>query len=156
MANDQLPKKSGDQDFDHGGENNGNNILNVGQFHYHGNDLKELRRLAEVSPDLAERVVDSSDKQDERFNVSFRLGIVAALMLVMTAILGIVFLTIYGGILSTISLIAFILAISLLIRVILTGQWSETSWFGKLVSALVIKSIKCCKFRNGFWSAIAA
>jgi len=40
------------------------------------------------------------------------------------------------GIWTTLMAIGLILAVALLIRVILTGEWSETTWFGKLVGAL--------------------
>ena len=41
-----------------------------------------------------------------------------------------------AGFWTTLFAVALILAVALLIRVILTGEWSDTSWFGKLIDSL--------------------
>ncbi|GAA4133814.1 hypothetical protein ACFFTN_06755 [Aminobacter aganoensis] len=46
------------------------------------------------------------------------------------------FLLVETGVLATLLAIGGILAIATLVRVILTGEWSDTSWFGKLVQAI--------------------
>lgn len=114
----------------------GRNILSIGHLHLHGNDLAELRKLAEISPDLAEKVIDQRDAEDARANASYRFGMLASLVLVGLTLACITTLMIFVGVASTIAVIGLILAVALLVRVVLTGQWSDTSWFGKLVGML--------------------
>tara|TARA_R110002126_G_scaffold184665_1_gene333083 strand:+ start:1703 stop:2140 length:438 start_codon:yes stop_codon:yes gene_type:complete len=114
----------------------GNQILNVGNYHYHGNDLKELRLLAEASPDIAEQVLQNQEKADARFNNSHRFGLCATIFLVVIALVGLVTVIIFDQILSLILLVVLVLAMALMIRVVLTGHWSDTSWFGRTVGLL--------------------
>ncbi|UFI04663.1 hypothetical protein [Roseibium aggregatum] len=120
------------------GDNNGktNNFLAVGTLHYHGNDLTELRKIAEINPELAKEILEKDDKKDNRANVSYRFAIASSLFLVFFLLLSVTLLSIYVGLWSTFLAILLILAIALLIRVILTGEWSETGWFGKAVGLL--------------------
>ena len=121
---------------DRRGRSEGGNFLSIGHLHLHGNDLAELRKLAEVSPHLAERVIDQRDAEDVRANVSYRFGMVASVVLVGLTLACITTLMIFVGVASTVAVIGLILAVALLVRVVLTGQWSDTSWFGKLVGML--------------------
>ena len=112
------------------------NILNVGQLHWHGNDIAELAKLASIDPELARRVVDQRDNEDKRANISYRFGVAAAVLLVGIIIFACSFLFVKVGIWSTLLTVALAIAVALLVRVILTGQWSDTTWFGRLVDAL--------------------
>lgn len=111
-------------------------ILNVGQLHWHGNDIAELTKLASVDPELARKVVDQRDAEDKRANNSYRFGMIVTVLLVTLIIFAFSFLFVKVGIWSTLLAIMFVIAIALLTRVILTGQWSDTTWFGKFVDAL--------------------
>lgn len=111
-------------------------VLTIGQYHYHGNDIAELRKLAEVSPQLAEKVVDQRDKEDARVNISYRFGLAVSLLLVAFTLTAFTVAMIFAGVWATLIAVAAILAVALLVRVILTGKWSDTSWFGKLVTAI--------------------
>lgn len=115
----------------------GARILAIGNLHYHGNDLTELRKLSETNPQLAEKVVNQRDKESERDHYSYRFALVSTVSLVALVLLAVTVLFIFVGVWSTIGVIGVILAIALMIRVILTGEWSETTWFGKIVGALV-------------------
>lgn len=112
-------------------------ILNIGNLHYHGNDLAELRKLAEVSPELAEKLIDQRDREDQRDHASYRFGLGATIFLVLGALVCLTFMFVYVGPWSTVAVIGVLLAIALLLRVILTGQWSETSWIGRFLNALI-------------------
>lgn len=139
MAKDEpeiLPPRSEDRELGPPRGGNGNNILQIGQLHYYGNDLAELRKLAEVSPKLAEKVVDQRDREDRRGHASYRFGLLATVGLLLGVVAAFTLIFIFAGVVATLVLIGVLLAIALLIRVILTGEWSDTSWFGKLVSGL--------------------
>lgn len=133
-----LPPSRDDKPSNGNGGNygGGDRFLAINHLHLHGNDLAELRKLAEVSPHLAEKVVDQRDREDARANVSYRFGLAASLVLVALTLTCVTTLLVFVGLLPTILVIALILAVSLLVRVVLTGQWSDTTWFGKLVGLL--------------------
>lgn len=80
----------------------GNQILNIGNYHCHGNDLKEIARIAETNPDLADKLIDNSDRHHQRSNFSYRFGIVATLILVVMVLATFLTLFILKGILATI------------------------------------------------------
>ena len=111
-------------------------ILNVGHVHWYSNDIAELAKLAAVDSALAHKVVDQRDNEDKRANNSYRFGMVVSVALVALIIFAFTFLFVKVGVWSTLLAIAFVIATALLIRVIVTGQWSETTWFGKIVDAL--------------------
>lgn len=109
----------------------------IGQLHFHGNDLAELRKIAEINPDLAHKIVDQRDNEDAREHGSYRIGLIVAGVLLVSLVSAAAAILIYGGIFETIAAVVVILAGAALIRVVLTGEWSDTSWFGKLLSAVV-------------------
>lgn len=119
------------------GQGGTSNYLSIDSLHYHANDLAELRKLAESSPLLAEKIIDQRDREHARENTSFRIGLLSTIALVMFAIGSLTFMLVKLGVIASICAILGILAIALLIRVILTGEWSETSWFGKGITGLV-------------------
>ena len=111
--------------------------LRIDTLNYHGNDLHELRKIAETNPDLAEKLVEQKDRSDARENTSFRFGLFSALILVGMTLTTLSFLLYSVGVIATFVSMGVILAIALLIRVILTGEWSDTSWLGRIVEGLV-------------------
>lgn len=127
-----TPNESNDET----GDNGGNQILNIGSYHYYGNDLKEIGRIAENNPELAEKLIDSSDKHHQRSNFSYRFGIAATLLLVAMILASFLTLFILKGILATFGIVACFGVVALLIRVILTGQWPEDTFIGKTVQGL--------------------
>lgn len=108
--------------------------LNVENLHYHANDLDSLRRLAEVDPALARDYLEKSDRADRRMNNSMTIGMIAAGTVALALIGGATTSVIFLGWWQSIILIGMILGCSHLLRVLLTGKWSETSWFGKFFS----------------------
>jgi hypothetical protein len=105
-------------------------------LHYYASDIDALRRLAEVDPKLARRVVDQRDKESQRENVSYRFGVVGTFFLLALVLLTALTSLIHAGFLATLGMVVVILAAALLIRVVLTGEWSETTWFGGFVHSL--------------------
>jgi len=114
----------------------GSRILNIGNLHYHGSDLHELRKIAETNAELAAKIVEQRDKEDQRANGSYRLGIIGSLILLIVIVVSVSFVLVHIGVAATLGLMGVVLAAALLIRVVLTGEWSETSWFGRMVIAL--------------------
>jgi hypothetical protein len=132
-----LPPDKNDNGEGSSERRSSNNYYSVGSFHYHGTDLTELRKIAEIDPSLAEAIVGQKETQDNREHVSFRIGFVSTILLVAVAIFALTFMVVTAGVMATLCSILGILAIALLVRVILTGQWSETSWFGTGITSLV-------------------
>jgi hypothetical protein len=114
----------------------GNHFL-IEHLHYHANDLSELRKIAETSPELAEKVVEQRDRENERVIGSYNLGLIVSGGLLVAVLFAVVLLIIFAGIIETMVSIAAILAVAILIRVIVSGQWSDTSWIGKFVDMLI-------------------
>jgi hypothetical protein len=110
---------------------NGDNILAIRDFHYHGNDLRELKEIAKENPDLAHKLVDNSDRQDARANVSYRFGLIAtsAIVIAVIGLFGIIIFT--EGLKATLAYGFILFLCIILIRVILTGEWSDESWIGR-------------------------
>lgn len=121
-----TPKNNGDTD-----DKSGNQTLNIGSYHYHGNDLKELAKISKSNPELANKLVDNSDKYDQRSNFSYRFGIAATLILVAMILAAFVTLFVLKGTLVTFAIIGCFSVVALLTRVILTGKWSDDSVVGK-------------------------
>lgn len=63
---------------------------------------------------------------------SFRLGLVVTAVLAVAILAGTVYIVVNVGVFQTIAFIAAMLGTAFLLRVILTGEWSDTSWFGRL------------------------
>ena len=100
------------------------------------NGLAELRRIAETNPDLATQIVENADRRDKRRYASEWLGIIASVTILISSMLFVVVIIWMTDFLTIVFVVALILAVALLIRVILTGEWSDTSWFGKLIDSL--------------------
>lgn len=129
-----VPSNGKNSGKDDGGS--GDKIINVENWHHHGNDLAEIVKIAELDSDLAHKIVDNSEKEGRRKTISYRLGLVSTSFILITVLVAVAYLVVNQGIFTMIGAVMLILAIALLIRVILTGEWSETSWFGKGVHFL--------------------
>ncbi|NML75276.1 hypothetical protein HHL25_14185 [Rhizobium sp. S-51] len=130
-----LPPKKTD-DGNEGGSQNGNHLL-INHLHYYANDLAELRKLAEVDPDLAKAVVAQRDEENKRIVGSYNLGLVLAALLLAVTLAALTSLIIFAGIVATLVCAVGLLSCALFMRVILTGEWSDTSWLGKVINYLV-------------------
>jgi hypothetical protein len=117
------------------GRTSGGQYLSIENFHYTTNDLTELRKLAEVNAELAHKVVESQTKATTMRETSERIGIVVAGTLAMTAVVGFVVFVVKLGWWQSIVFVLVLLGISHVLRTILTGKWSETSWFGAFLKA---------------------
>ena len=133
MSNLPAPPPESNDDSESVG---GNQILNIGSYHYYGNDLKEIGRIAETNPELAEKLIESSDRHHQRSNFSYRFGIMATLVLVAMILATFLTLFILKGIVATFAIVACFSVVALLTRVILTGQWSNDTVVGKAIQRL--------------------
>jgi uncharacterized membrane protein len=138
-TNKDLTPKS---DVPSGADGRPTNNLNVAvkNVHVYANDIHELTKLAEVDPELAHKLADQRERQSIREESSFRLGLVAALGLLATLIFGVVYVVINAGVVALALTIGVILATALLIRVIITGEWSETTWVGSFLKFALKKA----------------
>lgn len=108
--------------------------VHIENFNHRTNDLDALRRLAEVSPDLAQAYLDNSDRSDSREYRSTNIAVIVTGLLAAFTLLGAGLILVNLGVIQTTIFIAVMLGISHLLRVILTGKWSSTSWIGQLIS----------------------
>jgi hypothetical protein len=112
-------------------------VLNIEELHLHSNDLDALRRLAEADPNLARMVVEQKELADAREHASYRFGIASSALLAIGILVALSYVLLSVGIALALVLLAGILAMALLVRVLLTGEWSETSWVGTLIEGIV-------------------
>jgi hypothetical protein len=133
-----LPVDSeGSDKSEDNGRQNGGRFVAIKDFHYHGNDITELRKLAEINPALADKVIDQRDRSEARFTSSYNFGVGASIALLAILLITSTIILLFGGILQLLAAVMIIFSAALLIRVVLTGEWSDTSWFGKFVGLLV-------------------
>lgn len=133
--NEQVPVPP--QGSDEGGNAGVHNTLNVDNLHIHGNDIRELTRLAQTDPDLAHKIVDQAADQARLEADSYRLALVVSLILFVAIIIGVAYVVVHSGVLALVCVIATILATAALVRAILTGEWSDTSWIGQLLGGFL-------------------
>lgn len=122
------------------GRQDGGRFLAINHLHYHANELSELRKLAEVDISLAEKVIEQRESESRRVTGSYNFGLVCTVVLLGMVLFSIVGLLIVLGVIETLVAIVAIFALALLVRVILTGEWSDTSWFGKVIN-LILRSL---------------
>jgi hypothetical protein len=108
--------------------------LNIENFHYTANELAELRRIAERNPELADKLVDHKERAEIREDKSFRLGLICASTIAIVLFGGVCYTIVQLGVWQSIVFVAAMLALSHILRSVLTGEWSDTSWFGKMIS----------------------
>ncbi len=112
-------------------------ILNIDELHLHVNDLDALRRLNDSDPELARIVVDQQEKFDSREHSSFRFAVALTTFLVLGILLAGSYVFINLGVLPSIFLIMFFFLATAVVRVVLTGEWSDASWIGKAVLRII-------------------
>ena len=130
------PGNQDDESADDDSRGGNSNHPHIGHFHYTENDHAELRRIAETNPKLAAQIAKNANRRNKRWHTSERLGIIASVAILIFSMASIVAIIWTAGFWTTLFAVALILAVALLIRVILTGEWSDTSWFGKLIDSL--------------------
>lgn len=118
-------------------EANGATNININELSLHANDIDALRRLHEASPELASNVLRQKDNESRRDHSSFRLGMAAAVFVVAFTLSMLAYLLTTGGVIISIVMVFLLISIAFLIKVMLTGEWPETTWLGHLVAALV-------------------
>lgn len=134
---DQLPEKPADEGpAEQSGHGWQSPLVAFRDLHYYGNDLSELRKLAEQNPKLAEKIIDQREASDVRRHVSYRLGLGTSVLFAALLFGGLGTFIVFVGIWNAIGVAIIILAVALLVRVVLTGEWSDTSWFSRAVQLL--------------------
>lgn len=133
---ENLPVKLDKRSQSSPGNDEGDNGFIVGQLHLHANDYHAIERAARIDIDLANKMLDQRDAADRRYHMSHRFGVSATVFLLCMTLGAFAVIFVNLGIIATLLVISLIFALALLIRVILTGKWSDTSWFGKLVNML--------------------
>jgi len=112
-------------------------VLHIGNLHLHANEIDSLSRLARTDPELARLVIEQKDRFDRREHSSYRFGLLVSGALALATLISASFIFVYLGLLASLALVVVILALALFIRVLLTGEWSETSWIGGLIRTII-------------------
>lgn len=84
--------------------------------------------------EFAEKVLESNERQDKRKSRSTAVGMITAGIIALALIGAITTAIIKLGWWQSLLVALIILCCALLLRVLLTGEWSETSWFGRFIS----------------------
>lgn len=134
MSNGLPEKPDNSEEMGAGGETR---VLNIDNLHLHSNEIDSLNRLAKTDPELARIVFDQKDKFDRRGHASFRFGVISASVLVLGLVAAASYVLIKLGIILSMILIAFFLVSALLVRALLTGEWSDTSVIGQIINGIV-------------------
>lgn len=134
MSNEPLDPNNGNETGQNAGETR---VLNIDNVHLHANDIDALRRLAEHDPQLAKMVVEQKDRFSAREHASYRFGVISALVIVVALILSFSFVLVKIGIILSLVLLLMLFVAALFVRVILTGEWSDTSAIGQLVGLII-------------------
>lgn len=93
--------------------------------------------LAKANPKIASQYIEAAERDNAREHASERFGIASVVLILALVILGTVFVFVSAGFLGLLGLTAIILASATMLRVIVSGEWSDTSWFGAFVNAIV-------------------
>ncbi len=96
--------------------------------------LAELRRLCETSPELAHKIIDNEERQAIREARSEMLGIVIAGVPAVAMIGAGAYVLVRIGWWQAIVLVVVFLGVSHVLRAVLKGEFSDTSWFGRFLS----------------------
>jgi hypothetical protein len=114
----------------------GNNYhLNVDQVSISVSDIDAYRRLAnENGVDFARDVMRAQDRKHARENRSTIIGMVTAGLTLVCIMAAVTIAIVYLGWWQSLLVALILLACSHFLRVLLTGEWSETSWFGKFIA----------------------
>lgn len=107
--------------------------LFIENLHYHATDMSELRRIAEADPVLAHKIVDNAADENRMIAGSYRLGLIVTAILAAVVLAGAAYIIVNIGWWQTIVFVLAMLGVSHVLRVVLTGEWSDTSWFARFL-----------------------
>ena len=119
-----------------GGSSGDTSSISVhGDIYLQANDIAELRKLANEHPELAQQVVN--DRRDVAIfeGRTERLGMVLAVIFGISLISGTSVTLVALGWWQSIMFVAALLGISHILRTFLKGEFSETSWFGRIMTS---------------------
>lgn len=131
----KLPTNPGAHTSGSGGS--GQHITIHGDVHYTPNDIAELKKLADDHPQLAAQIVSDRREQAISSQRTERLGMVLAVVFGVVLVAGTVWTLIGLGWWQSIMFVASLLGISHVLRTVLKGEFSDTSWFGQIMSGKV-------------------
>lgn len=102
--------------------------------HFHQNDIQALAQMAKHNPELANKIADYQHQQAIIYANSERLGMVMATVLGVTLVVGASWTFVGLGWWQSIMFVGIFLGISHVLRTLLKGEFSDTSWFSKILT----------------------
>jgi ABC-type uncharacterized transport system fused permease/ATPase subunit len=119
----EAPKRSGRQ--------NKRGLNETGKGPFDRTELLVLYKLAQVDPELAAKIIDQRDNDSARAAASYRFGLFVSISSMLISLISLLLVLLFSSIAKALVLVLGVMAIALLTRVVITGDWSETGWFGK-------------------------
>ncbi len=102
----------------------------------HEDATASIGRLAEAQLEISKGFALNEDRANQRYHVSYRAGMIVALVLAsIFSILAVVAVLLEGPF-ALLFVVPIIIGVSHLTRVTLTGSWSETDWAQKIIGSL--------------------
>jgi len=101
--------------------------------HFQPNNLAEIASLADRHPELAAKIVDNDNAKNIRETRSFMLGMVVTGLVAISVVGFATWALVSLGWWQSLMLIGVLLGVSHVLRTILKGEWSDTSWLAKLL-----------------------
>ena len=120
-----------------GPEDNNRYLTIYGDVHYTPNELSELKKLADDHPELAARIVSNRSQEVLLSHRTERLGMLLAVAFGLVLISGTAWTLVSLGWWQSIMFVASLLGISHVLRTVLKGEFSDTSWFGQIMRGKV-------------------
>ena len=120
-----------------GPEDNNRYLTIYGDVHYTPNELSELKKLADDHPELAARIVSNRSQEVLLSHRTERLGMLLAVAFGLVLISGTAWTLVSLGWWQSIMFVASLLSISHVLRTVLKGEFSDTSWFGQIMRGKV-------------------
>lgn len=105
-----------------------------GDVHLTPNDIAELHKLADRHPELAKQIVKDRREFVVLNNNTERLGMILSVLLGFALIVGASYSLVRLGWWQSIMFVGALLGISHVLRTILKGEFSDTSWFGQIMT----------------------
>ncbi len=130
----RLPADSRPDDSGGSAGNGAGQSVNIQNFHYENNDIDALKRMADDHPELADKLVDNRMREVAIMANSECLGMFMATILGISLVGGMSWTLVSLGWWQSLMFVAALRGISHILRTLLKGEFSDTSWFGRILT----------------------
>ena len=100
-------------------------------------EARALAELSAVNPDLADLYVNRLKERDALEDSSEKFGLIIVAFVATCILICITLSIIFGSVISVGILVLLFVAGAFFFKVVISGEWSDTSWFGTAINGLV-------------------